>query len=55
MNVDKDQLLQQELYLIPLALATTDSSLHSTNKAELASILEADARNKHLLMNLQDE
>ena len=55
MNVDKDQLLQQELYLIPLALATTDSALRSTNKAELASILEADARNTHLLINLQDE
>ena len=55
MNVDKDQLLQQELYLIPLALATTDSALRTTNKAELASILEADVRNTHLLMNIQDK
>ena len=55
MNVDKDQLLGQELCWIPLALATSDSALRSTNKAELASILEADAGNTHLLMNIQDE
>ena len=47
-NVDKDQLVQQELCSILLTLATTDSALHSTNKAELVSILEADARNTNL-------
>ena len=47
-NVGLDRPLQQKLCLIPLALATTDLALHSTIKAEVALMLEADATNKKL-------
>ena len=54
-NVNLDKPLQQELCSIPLALAAADSALHSTNKAELASIFAADGRNPNLPMNFQDK
>jgi len=42
-DVNIDDLLQKELCAVPLSLATTDFALRSSNKAELASILEEGA------------
>ena len=38
-NVNRENILQHELMAIPLSLATTYGSLHSTNKSVLANIL----------------
>ena len=38
-DVNLEIILQHELMVIPLSLATTDGSLHSTNKSALANIL----------------
>ena len=38
-DVNLENILQHELITIPLSLATTDGSLHSTNKSVLANIL----------------
>ena len=38
-DVNLENILQHELMTIPLSLATTDGSLHSTNKSVLANIL----------------
>ena len=43
-DVNIDDLLQKELCVVRLSLATTDFALKSTNKAELASILGEGAR-----------
>lgn len=42
-EVNIDELLQKELCAVPLSLATTDSLLRPTNKADLATILQAGA------------
>lgn len=43
-----DELLQKELCAVPLSLATTESFLRSTNKADLVTILEAGAKETEL-------
>ena len=53
-EVNLNHLLQKELCAVPLSLATADSALRSTNKAELAAILEVDAKETQLTSsNLQ--
>ncbi|KAJ4925401.1 hypothetical protein JOQ06_018133, partial [Pogonophryne albipinna] len=47
-EVNMDELLQKELCAVPLSLATTDSVLRPTNKADLATILQAGAKETEL-------
>ncbi|KAL2081649.1 hypothetical protein ACEWY4_023502 [Coilia grayii] len=47
-EVNIDELLQKELCAVPLSLATTDSFLRPTNKADLATILQAGAKETEL-------
>lgn len=47
-EVNIDKLLQKELCAVPLSLATTDSVLRPTNKADLATILQAGAKGTEL-------
>lgn len=47
-EVNIDELLQKELCAIPLSLATMDSLLKPTNKADLATILQAGAKETEL-------
>ena len=45
-----DNLLKYELSPVPLALATTDGNLRSTNKAQLTHIIEKGNTNSGLPM-----
>ncbi|KAJ4935256.1 hypothetical protein JOQ06_016792 [Pogonophryne albipinna] len=47
-EVNMDELLQKELCAVPLSLATTYSVLRPTNKADLATILQAGAMETEL-------
>ena len=47
-EVNIDELLEKELCAVPLSLAKTDSVLRATNKADLATILQAGATETEL-------